>query len=208
MPIEFFVAAFITLFVVADPVGSAAVFSALTQRMNSFHSRQVAIKAVMTALALYAFFGFFGMKLLSYMHISLDAFKVAGGLLLFVTAFRMIMGSHDQAALQSDENNVYTDHSHLAVFPLAIPLLAGPGCLTTLLLLLSASKSAMHELAICLAVVLVQLVALAMFLMADKVKKLIGPGLMIMIARVMGILLASMAVQFITDAGKNLLAGV
>lgn len=207
MPVEFFVTAFITLFVVADPVGTAAVFSALTQRMSPFHSRQVAIKAVLTALALYAFFGFFGMKLLAYMHISLDAFKVAGGLLLFVTAFRMIMGSHDQAALQSDEN-VYADHSHLSVFPLAIPLLAGPGCLTTLLLLLSSAKTNLQIFGIITAVVLVQFVALLMFLMADKVKKLIGPGLMIMIARVMGILLASMAVQFITDAGKSLLADI
>jgi multiple antibiotic resistance protein len=204
MNLDLFVAAFVTIFVISDPIGTAAVFSVMTKSMTRPQVRRLAATAVGVALTLFAFFGYFGMKLLGYMNISLIAFRLAGGLLLFVTAFRMIMGRHDEGSLQS-EDTVYADKTSLAVFPLAIPLLAGPGCLTAFLLLLGRAETASDTTTVLLAVVLVQMSALAAFLLAAELKRLLGQGLMTMIARVMGILLASMAVQFIIDGIRAVL---
>lgn len=202
---ELFLAAFVTLFVIADPVGTAAVFATLTQGMTTKESRGIAIKTVIVALSLYAFFGLFGLPLLNEMNVSLAAFRIAGGLLLFVTGFRMIMGRHDAGALH-EKDNPYPDRSHIAIFPLAFPLLSGPGCLTALLLMLERTQHEIIPIAwVVLAVVLVQLIALICFFAAEILVKRLGPGVMSIIARVMGILLASMAVQFVVDGAKALL---
>ena len=202
---ELFLAAFITVFVIADPVGTAAVFATLTQGMPAKETRSIAVKTIIVALSLYAFFGLFGLPLLNEMNVSLAAFRIAGGLLLFVTGFRMIMGRHDQGALQRESDNPYPDRSHIAIFPLAFPLLSGPGCLTALLLMLErANHNTMDIAQVVIAVILVQLIALICFLAASKLMKRLGPGVMSIIARVMGILLASMAVQFVVDGMKAL----
>lgn len=125
IPFELFVAAFISFFVIVDPFGSSAVFVTLTQKLGKKVQKQIAFKAVSIAIAILIIFCLIGDALLSYMHVSLDAFRVTGGLLLFVTAFRMIMGFHDPDQLES-ESTAYKDQSSIAVFPLAIPLLAGP----------------------------------------------------------------------------------
>lgn len=198
-----FVASFVALFVAADPIGTSAVFSVLTKSMPRRAEIIVAVKAVGTALLIYAFFGYFGMKLLQIMGISLAAFKLAGGMLLFVTAFRMIMGRHDDADLASNDS-VYADRQTISVFPLAIPLLSGPGCLTAFLMMLHQSDGTSDTLTVVAALLCVQAIAFSAFMMAGTLKRFVGPGLMAMIARVMGILLASMAVQFVADASKTI----
>lgn len=194
-----FVSAFIMLFVTADPIGTSAVFSVLTGSYTRAKAAATALQAVLLALGLYAFFGYFGMKVLSYMGITLPAFRLAGGLLLFVTAFRMIMGRHDEDEIAS-KDSIYPARKNIAVFPLAIPLLAGPGCLTAFLLLLNQVKSHNDTFIVIAALLSVQLIALIAFLLVVELKRILGPGLMTMIARVMGILLASLAVQFVIDA--------
>lgn len=125
MSYELFITAFVSLFVVVDPFGTAAVFTVLTQAMTNAEKRKIAFKAVFLALSIMLLFSVVGKTLLDYMHISLPAFRVAGGLLLFITAFRMIMGFHDPDQLNS-EKTAYKDRTNIAVFPLAIPLLSGP----------------------------------------------------------------------------------
>jgi multiple antibiotic resistance protein len=202
MNVSLFIASWVTFFVVADPIGTSAVFSVLTNTLKRKQANALAVQAVLTALVLYAFFGYFGMKVLGYMSISLTAFRLTGGLLLFVTAFRMIMGRHDDSELASS-NSVYADRKNLAVFPLAIPLLAGPGCLTALLLLLNHAQTSGETYTVIAALLCVQATALAAFLLVGELKRFLGPGPMVMIARVMGILLASMATQFIIDGIKE-----
>ncbi|MCM2344435.1 MAG: MarC family protein, partial [Alphaproteobacteria bacterium] len=114
MSFELFVSAFVSLFVVVDPFGTAAIFAVLAQGMDRRQQRWIALKAVLIALGILLLFSLVGRILLEYMHISLPAFRVAGGLLLFVTAFRMIMGFHDPDQLNSEKTS-YKDRSDIAV---------------------------------------------------------------------------------------------
>ncbi len=196
--LNLFISAFVTLFIIVDPIGTAAVFAVLSKGLNAGQARRLAVKAVLIAAGLYAFFGYFGPMLMLHMGISFTAFKITGGLLLFVTAFRMIMGRHDEGDIDN-ANSVYPDRSHLAIFPLAIPLLAGPGCLTAFLLLLNKGAEGHGSYVVILALILVLCSALLAFLISSHLKQLLGQGLMIMIARVMGILLATMAVQLVIN---------
>lgn len=203
IPFELFLAAFISLFVIVDPFGTAAVFVSLTQKFGKTVQKQIAVKAVSIAIAILIIFCLIGDALLSYMHVSLDAFRVTGGLLLFVTAFRMIMGFHDPDQLDS-ESTAYKDQSSIAVFPLAIPLLAGPGAITAALLFTAEAQTTIDYAVVITTIILVQAIALTSLLGAAKLAKFFGPTGNSIIARIMGILLAAMAVQFIADGIKGI----
>jgi multiple antibiotic resistance protein len=200
--IEIFLSSFISFFVIVDPLGTAAVFSGMTTRMTSPARRQIAIKAVIIAMILLIFFGFAGEFLLRNMGISLDAFRIAGGLLLFVTAFQMIMGHHDSDSIASNEE-VMQSTSNIAVYPLAIPLLAGPGCITAMILNMNANDLYGHKAIVITSVVLVHIIALICMLGAAKLTKMMGNTGATLVSRLMGILLAALAVQFIADGIMN-----
>jgi multiple antibiotic resistance protein len=138
------------------------------------------------------------------MRVSLPAFRVAGGILLFVTAFRMIMGFHSSDKLNS-EKSAYKDLSDIAVFPMAIPLLAGPGIITASLMFMTEATNIMGNILVLFSIVLVQLIALAALLGAGKLSRVFGNAGQGIIARIMGILLAAMAVQFVADGIKALM---
>jgi multiple antibiotic resistance protein len=195
---DLFLSAFVSMFVVVDPFGTAAVFAALTQKMDRALQKKIALKAVLIAAAILTAFSLVGDSLLHYMAISLPAFRVAGGILLFVTAFRMIMGFHDPDQLNS-EKSTYKDRSNIAVFPLAIPLLAGPGCMTAIVMLSTSAKSMNEYAQVMGATGLVMIVALVCLFCAAFLGRLFGPTGYGIITRVMGILLAAMSVQFISD---------
>ena len=201
--VELFLSAFVSLFVIVDPFGTAAVFVTLSQKAKEEDKKRVAIKATIIASIILIIFCLIGHALLNYMHVSLPAFRVAGGLLLFVTAFRMIMGFHDPDQLESDKS-VYKDISDIAVFPLTIPLLAGPGVMTAALMFTTAAQNIMEYSLVVFVIILVQLIALCSLLGANALCKFFGPTGNGIIARVMGILLAAMAIQFIADGIKDL----
>lgn len=202
---DIFLHSFVLLFVIVDPIGTAAVFSALVRGLDARSSLKIALRAVAIGMTLLLLFGLCGNILLHHLGISLGAFRVAGGLLLFVTAFRMLMGFHDPDTLDS-ERSTYKDRSDIAVFPIAIPLLAGPGCLTAVMLSMTAVQIPAEKAYVAAAVVAVQLIALVCMLMADRLVRLFGPSGSSLLARIMGILMAAMAVQFIAD-GFKILAG-
>ena len=201
IPLELFLSAFISFFVVVDPFGTSAVFATLTQKLSDKEQRSIAVKAIILAITILIIFCLIGQALLNYMNVSLDAFRITGGLLLFVTAFRMIMGFHDPDQLES-ENTSYKDHSSIAVFPLAIPLLAGPGTITAALLFTTQAQSTLDYAVVIFTIILVQFIALLSLLGAGKLSRFFGPTGDSIIARIMGILLAAMAVQFIIDGTK------
>lgn len=198
MEFDLFLSAFVSLFVVIDPFGTAAVFSALSQKMDQITQRKIALKAVLISSGLLFVFSLLGQPLLERMEISLSAFRIAGGLLLFVTAFRMIMGLHDPDQLNS-ERNAYPDRSDIAVFPLAIPLLAGPGTMTAMIMFSTAARDAVEHMEVLGAALLVQMIAFVCLIGAAALGRLFGPTGYGIITRVMGILLAAMSVQFISD---------
>lgn len=198
MSFELFVSAFVSLFVVVDPFGTAAVFAVLTQSMTRADQRKIALKAVVISLLIMLAFSAFGRILLEYMHISLPAFRIAGGALLFVTAFRMVMGFHDPDQLNSGKS-AYKDRTDIAVFPMAIPLLAGPGVMTAVIMFSTTAHDAISHAQVIIAIILVQVFALFSLLGAAQMGHFFGTTGNSIIARIMGILLAAMAVQFMAD---------
>jgi multiple antibiotic resistance protein len=202
-----FINAFITLTVIIDPVGTAAVFCAMTSRFEAKRFRRTAFRATTIAFFLLLFFGLCGDALLEKLGISLPAFRISGGILLFVTAFRMLFGQPQPESVQKDSNN-YEEHD-IAVFPIAIPLLAGPGCMTAIILLMSRAHDTAESLTILGALVASHIAALACLLAASPIQKLLGSGGVNILARVMGIILAAMSVQFVADGlrGMNVISG-
>jgi len=198
MQLDSFLSTFVSMFVVVDPFGTAAVFLALTKGMTLAVQRKIALKAVLIAILILLGFSALGSPLLHHMGISLSAFRVAGGLLLFVTAFRMIMGFHDPDQLSSERTS-YKDLSAIAVFPLAIPMLSGPGTITAMVMFSTAAQTSFDYASVIAATVLVQGAALACLIGASALAKFLGPTGYGIITRVMGILLAAMSVQFISD---------
>ncbi len=195
--------AFVTLFVVVDPLGVAAVFSSLSKDMDERAVRVTAIRAAVLATLILLVFGFAGNVLLTNLHVSVPAFQIAGGLLLFVTAFRMLMGFHDPDQLETEEG-VYKDRSDLAVFPLAIPFLAGPGCMTAVMLMMVSTHAFLDKVSVAGVVIVVEVIALFCMLGASRLVRMFGASASSLLARIMGVLMAAMAVQFIADGAKGL----
>ena len=208
-----------TLFVIVDPLGLVPIFLALTGALDTHARRQVAIWASLIAFAILAFFTLLGEGLLRLLGIGLPAFRVAGGLLLFYTAFEMVFERRHarkadaaEAALAERADAVRPPMSanevrSLAAFPLAIPLMAGPGAITACILLAPPVMSApLAALGFLLLVALVCLTALAAFLASEPLHRLLGETSRTVLSRLLGVILAALAVQFVAD-GVRAMAG-
>jgi multiple antibiotic resistance protein len=204
---EVYINAFITLTVIVDPIGTAAVFCAMTAGYGERRFKDTAVRAAGIAFCLLLFFGLFGNALLTKLGITLPAFRIAGGILLFVTAFRMLFG-HPQTESERKNKDRYQDHD-IAVFPIAIPLLAGPGCMTAIILLISRAQSTAQAGAVLVALISVHAFALLCLISAAPIQRWLGAGGVNILARVMGVILAAMSVQFVGDGlhGMHIIAG-
>lgn len=193
----FYLTSFVTLFVIIDPVALAPLFVALTQGMDAEHRRTVALRACLIAVALLALFGLLGDKILSVIGISMPAFRISGGILLFVTAFDMLF----ERRTQRREGQHAEPHHDPSVFPLATPLVAGPGAFTTMILLVNNTPASglAHTLAILGVMVAVVAIAFLMFLAAGLIERALGRTGIIVITRLLGMLLAALAIQFVLD---------
>jgi multiple antibiotic resistance protein len=200
---ELFLSSFITLFVIADPLGTAAVFTGLTAGYDRHHIWVTATKAVLVAFGLLVFFALLGSPLLAKLDISIPAFRIAGGLLLFVTAFRMIFGQHEPEAIEKNRG-AYIDQSDIAVFPLAIPLMSGPGCMTAVILLVQKTEASWQVVTILGAILAVHIISFVCLLGASSIQRIIGSSGTNILARVMGVILAAMSIQFISDGLRGM----
>jgi multiple antibiotic resistance protein len=205
--VDLFLQSFVMLFVVVDPLGVAAIFSALMKGSSPQSARRIALCACFISMGILIIFGMLGNVLLHHLGISVSAFRIAGGMLVFVTGFRMLMGFHDPDHLNS-EKTAYKDRSDLAIFPLSIPLMAGPGCMTAAMLHMTSVSSLGDKGYVIAAIVTVELIALSCMLTADKLVRLFGTSGSSLMARIMGILMAAMAIQFIADGVITLFAPV
>jgi len=207
MNIDLLINAFVTLFVTIDPPGLAAVSLGLTVGMNTAQRRQLALRGVLIGMVILIAFMMIGASLLSTLGITMAAFRVAGGLLLFYIAFEMVFEKRQERHEKSAKRAITHDDVHnVAVFPLAIPLIAGPGSISASILLasqFSAPIERMTLIGILLSIAVILYLALAL---ADKVNHLIGDTGRIVATRLLGILLAALSVQYIADGVKNLAA--
>ncbi|AUH63008.1 MarC family protein [Paracoccus zhejiangensis] len=194
-----YVTAFVTLFVVIDPVGLAPMFVALTGEMSHRQRRQVGFRAVCVAFLLLTLFGLAGEQILHGIGISLPAFRIAGGILLLLTAFDMLF----ERRTERREGQTAPEPQDPSVFPLAMPLLAGPGALATMILLSGQGEGWGYLAVIHLIMGAVLVIALVLFEMASGLARVLGRTGIMVVTRLFGMLLAALSVQFIIDGLKG-----
>lgn len=191
---------FVVLLVVVDPVGLAPLFVALARNQNRAQQRRTALQSILLAAVMLLLFFFIGDRLLHALGIGLPAFRIAGGVLLFLLAIDMVFARH--SGLRSTtvrEQAEAVSRNDITVFPLAFPLIAGPGALTTVLLMASSWSSAFEFFGMLVVLCSVLLLALLSLLAAPFIMRLLGETGANVISRLLGLILAALAVQYILD---------
>ncbi|MEO1040489.1 MAG: MarC family protein [Pseudomonadota bacterium] len=207
-------ASLVTFFVVIDPIGVAPIFASLTNGSTARHRRAMAIKSVLIATVVLFGFAYLGEWLLSALHISLDAFRAAGGVLLFMIALDMIFEKRTERreeradAVNESDATIPGTNEDISVFPMAIPMLAGPGAIASVMLFMSEAEGELSlQLAIFAGMGANLVFSLLLFLAIGAVMRLIGDTLAAMITRILGVILAALATQFIFDGIRGALLG-
>jgi len=192
----FLITAFATLFVVIDPPGLIPMFIALTPGMTAERRRVIGLRACLIAVLILTLFGLLGEAVLGFIGISMSAFRIAGGILLFLTALDMLFERRTQR-----REGQATVHDHdPSVFPIAIPLIAGPGAIATMILLVGESGGGWQGILTVHAVMfVVVLMAFLLFLIAGPLERALGRTGTVVITRLLGMLLAALSVQFVID---------
>jgi len=197
---DYLLNAVVTLFVTIDPPGLAPLFMVLTAGRSIAERRAVAIRATLIAAVVLVAFALVGEPLINVLGISLPAFRIAGGLLLFVIAFEMVFGRREERKSETAQTVVERDDiRNVAVFPLAIPLIAGPGAISATILLASQAPGASGTAGLMAIIVLMIGACLAVFLAADRIEKALGETGRIVVSRLLGLILAALSVQFVAD---------
>jgi len=195
--VRFGLAALVTLLVVVDPPGVVPLFVALTQNQQE-RRRAILTRAVLVAFGVALFFLIAGRAVLSYLGVTVHAFSISGGALLFIAALPMLFG--ERGGLQSPQPEERDPDEDISVFPLAMPLLSGPGTIATILLLTSQVGNDMRKLAaIGVAIAIVFIVSFISLYLGSRLMRLLGKGGVNIATRVMGIVLAALAVQYVLN---------
>lgn len=207
MDIELFISAFAILFVIIDPPGCAPIFATLTQGTSRRHQNLMAIKSVFVAAIILFGFAYAGEFIFSKLGISLDALRIAGGIMLFMIGLNMVFEKRTEKRETRAETVLeeVEDPEDISVFPMGIPMIAGPGTMASILLLKGDANGMAQEGAILLALATVLLITLLSFLIAGPLLKLLGKSFTEVLTRVLGVLLATLAVQFVIDGIRGAL---
>lgn len=197
--------AFVTILVTIDPPGLAPIFLAVTRGMSRSQRQQVSIRASIIGFCVMALFAVAGASILSVFGITLPAFRVAGGFLLFFIAFEMVFEKRQDRKEKISDVAITRDHIHnIAAFPLAIPLIAGPGAISATVLL-SGSFQGWIAQATLVGIILVCLLATyIVFVLAERIDGLLGQTGRSILTRLLGVILAALAVQFVADGVRAL----
>ncbi|MGB7243361.1 MAG: MarC family protein [Sulfitobacter sp.] len=197
MDTAFLITAFVTMFVVIDPIGLAPLFVALTQGMSATERRRIAWRACGVAIVIMLIFALFGESVLGFIGISMPAFRVAGGILLFLTALDMLF---ERRTKRREDRTEEDDDGHdPSVFPLAIPLIAGPGSIASVILLMGQRPDAEGTLMVLGVTALVMVIVMAFFMASGMIERALGKTGITVVTRLLGMLLAALSVQFVLD---------
>ena len=197
--IELFVSAFATFFVVIDPPGCAPIFAGLTAGMTSAHRRAMAVRAVLVAAIILLLFALFGEALLGALGISLESFRIAGGIMLFLIALEMVFEKRTERREDRAEKVKGTPDTDISIFPMAMPMIAGPGSIASVMLLMSQNDGLPRSLVILGALALILVLLLLALLLAAPIMRVLGSKIEAVISRLLGVLLAALATQFVID---------
>jgi multiple antibiotic resistance protein len=198
--------AFITILVTIDPPGLAPLYLAVTRGMNREQRAQVSIRASIIAFFILALFALVGGSVLALLGITLPAFRVAGGLLLFFIAFEMVFEKRNDRKEKTAETAITKDHvRNVAAFPLAIPLIAGPGAISAIVLLSGRLPSAAGQASLLVIILACVVLTYLVFVLAERIDGLLGETGRSILTRLLGVILAALAVQFVADGIRQLM---
>jgi len=200
---ELFISALVTFLVVIDPPGCAPIFASVTAGATPQHRRAMAFRSVGIAAGILIFFGLLGRDLLHALGISLASFRIAGGLLLFLIAIDMVFEKRTERRESRAEEVIEDKHEDISVFPMAIPMIAGPGSIASIMLLMSRSETWSEFLIVWGALGVTLVLTLLSLLLAGPLMRLLGNKMEAMITRLLGVILAALAVQFVIDGIKR-----
>ncbi|MBU0554351.1 MAG: MarC family protein [Alphaproteobacteria bacterium] len=198
--IELFFAAFITLFVVIDPPGTAPIFSSLTSGASAAQRRSMALRAVIVASGILLAFAVAGEPFLRTLGITLEAFRIAGGIMLFFIAMDMVFETRTRRREDRAQKIMETPEiEDVAIFPMAMPMIAGPGSIATIMLLMARASGPQETVIVFAALAANLLLMLAALLAVGPIMRLFGGQVEAVITRLLGVILAALAVQFVID---------
>ena len=198
--IELYISSLITFFVVIDPPGCAPIYAGLSASASAEQKRAMAIRAVGVSALILFVFALFGEALLKGLGISLASFRIAGGIMLFLIALEMVFEKRterreDRAAKVASDPEV----EDVSIFPMAMPMIAGPGSIASVMLLMSRNSGIERQAVVLGAMVTILLLTLAALLAAGPIMRILGAKIEAVITRLLGVLLAALAVQFVLD---------
>ncbi|MEH6403606.1 MAG: MarC family protein [Sneathiella sp.] len=202
--IDVAITAFVTLFVIIDPIGLVPIFIALTKDTSVSHQRLMALKGTSIGGVILLFFALLGDKFLVLLGVGIPAFRIAGGIMLFLLALEMVFDKRTQR--REDKAEKMKDdqpHEDISVFPLSVPLISGPGAIASIMLLMGENKSdwaLQSTVLVVLGVVL--LICLLLFFLAGPLSRIMGQTFSQILSRVLGVILGALAIQFILDGIK------
>lgn len=199
--LELFLSVFTVLFVIIDPPGCAPIFATLTHGTTRKHQRTMAVKSVFVGAVILFGFAYVGEFVFAKLGISLDALRIAGGIMLFIIGLNMVFEKRTEKREGRAEEALEeaSDPEDISVFPMGIPMIAGPGTMASLLLMMSDARSWHDEVAIVAALAAVLIITLLSFLIAGPLMRLMGKSFTNVLTRVLGVLLATLAIQFAID---------
>ncbi len=207
---ELFLSAFVTLFVVIDPPGCAPIYAGLVSGASQRQAVVMAARACIIAALILIVFALFGEQLLGALHIELNSFRLAGGIMLFVIAMDMVFEKRTQRREERAEkvkaHNAQTPEvDDVSVFPMAMPMIAGPGSIATIMLLMARAEGTEQTLTILAAMLAVLVLTFGALAAAGPLMRMLGSNVEAVITRLLGVLLAALAAQYVIDGVKAVL---
>lgn len=201
---ELFISAFVSLLVIIDPPGCAPIYASLTTGATPSQRRNMAIRSVVVAGIILLIFALFGKQLLGVLGISLEAFRIAGGLMLFIIALDMVFEKRTQRREERAREILETPEvEDVSIFPMAMPMIAGPGSIASVMLMVSRAQETRELMVVLGALVSVLAITLAALLAAGPLMRLVGEKIEAVVTRLLGVLLAALAAQFVVDGIKQ-----
>jgi multiple antibiotic resistance protein len=197
---DLFISAFVTLFVVIDPPGCAPIYAGLTAGASHRQAAVMAVRACLIATAILLVFALFGEELLGFLHIELDSFRIAGGIMLFLIALEMVFEKRtERREGRAEKIRSHPPVEDVSVFPMAMPMLAGPGSIASIMLLSARAQGTQGTLIVLAALAAVMLLSFLALVAAGPLIRLLGDKVEAVLTRLLGLLLAALAAQFVID---------
>jgi multiple antibiotic resistance protein len=193
--LEFFIYAFTSIFVIVDPISGVVTFISMTSKMTHEEKNEIAKKAVTLACVIALFFAITGSAILNLFNIGIDSLRIAGGLLLFSIAFDMMHAKVSRESITEEEISLSQERRDIWIFPIGLPLLTGPGTISTVIVLIGGTETIEQMIIVLVSIILTFILCLYVFLFSRRINKFIGYNGMLVFTRLMGLLLAALAVD-------------